>query len=246
MTADCKEVLEDEVKSLLERFLGERGLMLSPTKTVITNIEDGFDFLGQTVRKYNGKYATRPSKKAVLAFLKEAREVIKGHSGKAGDLVRKLNPMIRGWVNYHRHAASSTTFSYVDHMIWQALWRWAIRRHPQKGRHWVARKYFHAHHGRHWVFTGQVDTSKGDKRRLGIFLAKDATIRLHVLIKGAANPFDPEWDDYFRTRKERRRKDAHHDRHRPRHDLIKEPDQVHTSTSPWQTRTAAPSNNGRK
>src|SRR5689334_11915684 len=58
ITGASKELLEQEVKPLVEQFLAERGLQRSPEKTVITHIEQGFDFLGQTVRKYHkGKEA---------------------------------------------------------------------------------------------------------------------------------------------------------------------------------------------
>jgi RNA-directed DNA polymerase len=208
VTADSKEVLEEEVRPLLERFLEERGLELSPTKTVITHIEDGFDFLGQTVRKYNGKYISKPSREAVSALLQEARRVIKGHAGTAGELVGRLNPLIRGWANYHRHAASSATFKHVDFAIWKALWRWTTRRHPNKGRRWVARRYFRARANCSWVFTGQQTDRDGRKREAWLFHASAVSIQRHVLIKGAANPFDPQWTAYFQDRRDRKRKKA--------------------------------------
>jgi len=65
ITGQSTEVLEDEVKPLVERFLGARGLELSPEKTVITHITDGFDFLGQNVRMYNGTLVIKPSHKSV-------------------------------------------------------------------------------------------------------------------------------------------------------------------------------------
>src|SRR5260370_6358158 len=52
ITGSSKELLEQAVKPLVEQFLRERGLDLSTEKTVVTPIEQGFDFLGQTIRKY--------------------------------------------------------------------------------------------------------------------------------------------------------------------------------------------------
>src|SRR5712691_3087275 len=49
ITGISEEVLEREVKPLVTEFLRQRGLELSEEKTRITNIEDGFDFLGQQV-----------------------------------------------------------------------------------------------------------------------------------------------------------------------------------------------------
>src|ERR1043166_9420524 len=79
ITGISKEVLEDEIKPLVTDFLQERGLELSEEKTRITHIEDGFDFLGQNVRKYKGHFLTRPSKKNVQAFLTCIRKVLKAN-----------------------------------------------------------------------------------------------------------------------------------------------------------------------
>ena len=138
ITGISKEVLEQEVKPLVTDFLRARGLELSEEKTTITHIEDGFDFLGQHVRKYNGTFLTRPSKKNVKAFLTDIRAVIKANKqATAYGLIATLNPKIRGWANFHRHAAAKQTFAHVDTAIFNALWQWAQRRHPTKGKRWV-------------------------------------------------------------------------------------------------------------
>ena len=143
ITGSSQTLLEKEVKPLVIGFLQERGLELSQEKTKITHIADGFDFLGQNIRKYNGLLLTRPSKKNVKAFLKDIRETIKGHKqATAYGLIALLNPKIQGWANYHRHGASSKTFVRVDWAIEKALWQWAKRRHPKKGTHWIQKRYF--------------------------------------------------------------------------------------------------------
>ena len=142
ITGKSKELLETEVKPLVEQFLKERGLELSEEKTRITHIDEGFDFLGQNVRKYNGKLLIKPSKKNVAAFLADIREVVKGHKAiTAGQLVQLLNPKIVGWAMYHRHICAKQTFSQVDHAIFKSLWQWCERRHPNKGERWIAQKY---------------------------------------------------------------------------------------------------------
>src|SRR5437016_4280002 len=119
ITGRTKELLEGEIKPLVEEFLQKRGLELSPTKTVITHVEKGFDFLGQNVRKYpNGKLLIKPSKKNVKTFLGGIRKIIKAALGmSAADLIGWLNPKIRVWANYHRHVVSQRTFVRVDHLI---------------------------------------------------------------------------------------------------------------------------------
>jgi RNA-directed DNA polymerase len=173
ITGSSKELLEGEVRPLVEAFLAERGLELSPEKTTITHIDRGFDFLGQTVRKYRGKLLVTPSKESVKGFLAKVRGIIAANKqAAAGDLVALLNPVIRGWANYHRHVVSSKAFSRVDAEIFKALWRWARRRHPGKGAGWVRSKYFGPHGGRAWTFQGQT-VIRGERRTARLFYAGD-------------------------------------------------------------------------
>ena len=200
ITGCSKELLEGEVRPLVEGFLAERGLELSPEKTTITPIDQGFDFLGQTVRKYRGKLLITPSKESVEGFLSKVRGLIGANKqATAGGLIALLNPVIRGWANHHRHVVSSETFGKVDAEIFKALWRWARRRHPGKGARWVRGKYFGPHGGRAWTFQGETWV-RGDRRTARLFYAGDVGIRRHVKVKGEANPYDPAWWAYFERR----------------------------------------------
>lgn len=196
-----KEILEQTVKPLVERFMQERGLHLSEEKTHITHIEQGFDFLGQNVRKYRGKLLIKPTAASVRGVLTHVREVMKANlQATAGHLIAQLNPIIRGWAMYHRHVVSSQVFSLVDHRIFQLLWQWVKRRHPTKGRRWMKEKYFQHIAGRQWVFSGEVEGRTGEKLTLHLRAANTIAIRRHRLIKGAANPYDPEREAYFEER----------------------------------------------
>jgi RNA-directed DNA polymerase len=202
ITGSSKELLEKEVKPLVEAFLAARGLQLSPTKTVITHISKGFDFLGQNVRKYGGKLFIKPSSKNVKTFLGKVRETIKANrSSKQEALINRLNPMIRGWANYHRHVVAKATYSAVDNHIWRALWRWARRRHPNKRCDWVRQKYFRTVGHRHWVFATQTRDRNGESRLLTLRSASRTRIVRHVKVRSDANPFDPTWDFYFAQRR---------------------------------------------
>lgn len=196
-----KEILEQEVKPLVEQFMRERGLELSQEKTIITHIEDGFDFLGQTVRKYGETLLIKPSKESVQALLGKVRKIIKDNKQtSAGKLIAQLNPILRGWALYHRHVASKKTFSTVDHAIFEMLWRWAKRRHPTKGRRWVKEKYFHEIGSRKWAFSGEIEGKKGEVLVIHLMEAAKIPIRRHRLIQGEANPYDPAWESYFDER----------------------------------------------
>jgi len=201
ITGSSKELLQEEVKPLVEKFLQERGLEFSPEKTQITHIEKGFDFLGQNVRKYNGKLLIKPSTKSVKALLDKVRTVIKTHKqATAGRLIVQLNPIINGWANYHRHVVSKRVFSRVDCAIFKSLWQWATRRHPRKAKQWVAEKYFlHSTTGK-WVFFGQEAGREGTIQTVQLRKASSVPISRHVKIKGKANPYDPEWEVYFEER----------------------------------------------
>lgn len=203
ITGCSKELLELEVKPVVEDFLKARGLELSQEKTRITHIEEGFDFLGQNIRKYDGKLLIKPAKKNVKAFLTKVREIVKAHkTAKQADVIKMLNPVIKGWADYHRHIVASETFNSVDSQVWRLLWRWAKRRHPNKGARWIRAHYFKTAGGRSWVFA--VDTGEtlpnGQPKRIELRRAGDTPIRRYTKIRAEANPFAPEWDTYFEQR----------------------------------------------
>jgi RNA-directed DNA polymerase len=201
ITGRSKDFLEQEVQPLVEQFLAERGLELSREKTRVTHIEEGFDFLGTHVRKYRGKLLCTPAKKNVRSFLNTIRGIVKRHQqATTGNLIMQLNPVIRGWAQYHQHGASKRTFARVDHAIFTLLWQWARRRHPHKSRHWIRDKYFRAEGENHWVFFGHVMGAKGRPHDVRLFRASSVPIRRHTKIKGEANPYDPAWEPYFEAR----------------------------------------------
>jgi RNA-directed DNA polymerase len=194
-TGTSAALLRYEVHPLVEHFLSRRGLRLSHEKTGITHVEDGFDLLGQNVRRYrNGKVLLRPSRRSVRTLLSRVRETSRGagRSMTAGELIEELAPKIKGWALYHRHASSKRTYAYVDHQIHQALWRWARRRHRGRSAHWVRGRYFGTQGGRSWRFTGELQTRKGEPYRVYLMKAAEVRVERHMLIRHAANPYDPE------------------------------------------------------
>ncbi|WP_220700743.1 reverse transcriptase domain-containing protein [Paraburkholderia sp. BL23I1N1] len=203
ITGATREVLADEVRPMVGQFLAERGLSLSPEKTRITHIDDGFDFLGMNVRKYGGKLLIKPARASVQRFLRKLRETVKdGATMRHDQLIHKLNPLLRGWANYYRHVVAKHTFGKVGHEIWRCLWRWAKRRHPNKGARWIRRKYFRTAGARHWAFGTETrkTLSTGKPALLTLYDIAGTPIRRHRKINGAANPFDPQWETYFEDR----------------------------------------------
>ncbi len=188
-----KQLLIDDVKPKVAEFLAIRGLKLSPEKTKVTHIDEGFDFLGWNVRKYNGTLLIKPSKDNVQALYKKVKEVVSNmKTAKTQHLIWKLNPILRGWANYHKHQVASDAFSRMDALVFRLLWVWAVRRHPKKGKRWVRRKYFKSIGNRNWVFSCTPE----DGKIVSLFYTGDVHIKRHVKVKADYNPFDPKWDAY--------------------------------------------------
>lgn len=203
ITGESPEFLRDKVLPIVKEFLTGRGLQLSEEKTVITHIEDGFDFLGKNIRKYNGKLLIKPSKTSVKSFLEKVRSIIKGNkSTKQETLIRKLNPVIRGWVNNQRYVVSSKVFSRVDYEIYKCLWQWAKRRHKKKSHKWIAQKYWHHIGSRQWTFSVPYEnqSTEGEPLYCKLEYATDTKIIRFKKIVAEANPFDECWTDYFEER----------------------------------------------
>lgn len=201
VTAHSKELLELAVKPAIEQFLRERGLQLSEEKTKITHIDDGFDFLGFNVRKYNDKLLIKPSRKSLKSLLQELKEIIKcNQSSKTSDLLYKLNPKLLGWCYYQRHVVSKATFSNIDTKLNEALIRWIRRRHPNKSAEWQTRKYFRSQGARNWIFSSKVVNSKGQLINYDLVTAASIPIRRHLKIKAQATPYHSEYIEYFAKR----------------------------------------------
>ncbi len=190
VTAKTEEIAK-EIKELIKDFLKDRGLELSDEKTLITHIDEGFDFLGWNFRKYKGKLLVKPSKKSIDKFTEKISERIKnGKTWKQEDLIDVLNPIITGWANYHQVVVSSKIFHKLDSRIWGMLWHWAKRRHPEKSKKWIVNKYWHSVGNRNWVF------SDGTKQ---LNFLSDTKIVRHIRLKLNMNPHLDK--DYFVSRK---------------------------------------------
>ncbi len=202
ITAADKTLLENEVRPLVEQFLCDRGLVLSPEKTKITHIDKGFDFLGQNVRKYNGTLLIQPSKKNTLACLDKVRQAI-DRSGALDQVavIKQLNPILRGWSNYHRHAVSKRRFCWMEIAVQNCLWFWAKRRHQHKPFPWIVHKYWRYFNGKK-VFAADTGkrTDKGQSIWAKLLCLSQVRIVRFRRLRIDANPFDPAWYSYFEER----------------------------------------------
>ncbi len=200
-----------QIREILNNWLNQRGLLLSEEKTRIVHLKDGFDFLGFNVRHYKVSNTTtgwklliKPSKKSVQKIREKLRQIWLKHKGhNVAVLIKKLNPIIRGWANYFRIGVSSETFSALDHWMFRRESRYVKRMHPQKNNKWRENRYW----GRlnlekedRWVF--------GDKNTGNILLKFSwFNIERHTLVQKTASPDDPSLNRYWEQRYKEKSKD---------------------------------------
>ncbi len=188
------------VKARLAEWLAPRGLVFNEGKTRIVTLEEGFDFLGFNVRRYHGKLLIKPSKAASRRVRERLRTEMRSLRGaNAPAVLKRLNPIIRGWSAYYRGVVSRATFNALDSYMWALTYKWATYSHPNKSKRWVVSRYFdrfNPSRRARWVF--------GD-RKSGAYLLKFAWTRTvrHQLVTGASSPDDPALAEYWA---ERRRK----------------------------------------
>jgi RNA-directed DNA polymerase len=201
VTAASKEILEKKVVPVIISFLDRRGLVLSKEKTLITSIDDGFDFLSQNVRKYGNKMKITPAKEAVKRCCAKLVETIKSHQGDSTvKMIVKLNQQMFGWAMYHRYIQSAETFYKIDYVVFKALIRWMRRRHPNKSVGWLKRKYIRPTSKRDWNFCVRYMNASSEMVTLHLLRMVDIARVRYIKIKGEANPYDYRFKQYFAMR----------------------------------------------
>ena len=191
ITGNSQEMLATTVKPWVEQFLHERGLTLSEEKTRLLHIDEGFDFLGWNFRKYRGKMLIKPSRKNAKAFYDKVKGIIERSLSVPTELlIGKLNPVLRGWAEYHKGVVAKAAFTALDHQIYWRLMRWGLRRHPRHSQKWVLEHYWHRF-GTRSDFAGSYQNRDGEKALRLLLRLADTKIVRHIKVKGEYNPFDP-------------------------------------------------------
>jgi len=204
ITGKSKRLLEKQIKPAVEDFLVERGLILSKEKTVITYIMKGFTFLGQTFRKHGRVLHITPSVEGVLALVRKVGTLIRKHvSVPMPVLIKKLNEMLRGWGNYHRHVVASEAFGRIDTYVFEQLWRMVRQRHQNKSKGSLIKRYWSAT-GRKYRFAVRAKTASGKTMVYEVIKLHAIGIRRYIKIKADANPYLPEYAKYFWYRRNKR------------------------------------------
>jgi RNA-directed DNA polymerase len=202
----CKTKEDAErVQGILVEWLKERGLTLSPEKTKIVHLTEGFEFLGFHIRHYPAPLTSRTGWKLLIKPSKKSAQKVRDHLREEWDKARgkpvsaaltRLNPIIRGWANYFRTGVAKRVFNTLDRWMSYRAYLYAKRTHPRKPDYWRKRKYWgklNVSRADHWVF--------GDKQT-GQMLLKFSwfPIERHTQVKGTASPDDPRLGDYWTKR----------------------------------------------
>jgi len=197
----CHTVEQAEgVKARLAEWLAPRGLAFNEDKTRSVHLDEGFDFLGFTVRRQSGKLLIKPSKAAARRHRQRLRAEMHSLRGaNAARVLQRLTPIVRGWATYYRTVVSNVVFSALDRYLWRLTYKWAKHTHPKKPKRWIVNRYF-----------GRFNKSRQDRwvfgdRKSGAYLVKHAwtPIIRHSMVKGRSSPDDPSLTEYWASRRRR-------------------------------------------
>jgi RNA-directed DNA polymerase len=186
------------IKARLAAWLAPRGLAFNEDKTRVVTLDEGFDFLGFNVRRYRGKPLIKPSKAAIGRIRERLRTELRSLRGtNAQAVLKRLNPIIRGWAAYYRTQVSSETFGALDHYLWRLTYKWAIFSHANKSTSWVVHQYF-----------GRFNKARQDRwvfghRASGAYMHKFSWTHIvrHQIVKHGASPDDPALAEYWARRR---------------------------------------------
>ena len=192
----------DKVYSILEKYLIKRGLELQLEKTKITNVWDGFDFLGFNIRRYqtqNGsKLLCKPSNESVKKCKSKIKDIfIQMNGNNVGQLIRRINPVTIGTANYWSSVVSKEIYTDIDNYIWDRTVRFLKKLHPKKNWKWIKKQYFRPDKAgqskSRWILTDPETEIQMLK------MAWTPIVR-HAMIKYNYSPFNKELKEYFRKR----------------------------------------------
>ena len=177
-------------------------LWLSKDKTRIVHLEEGFNFLGFNIRRYQSRSIT---KSGMVLLIKPNKDAVKRVKIKLKDIwskaghrplevtILKLNAAIRGWAYYFRSSVCAEIFSGLDHWMFQKSHRFACKRHPNKGKKWIVNRYYTKRRGDKWIFR-----APGTDRTLLKF--SHTKVVRHVMVQEYSSPDDASLAEYWGKR----------------------------------------------
>ena len=215
--ADDFVIIHDDItvvqrcQQIISEWLSGMGLELKPSKTRLTHTLQkydskmpGFDFLGFNIRQYPvGKYQSGKNNGILLGFktlIKPSKEKLKLHAKSLSSIIKtqkaapqealisRLNPIIQGWSNYYSTGVSKEILSGMDKLTYQQLRAWSIFRHPNKGKHWISKRYWLLSQGEGWTFA-----SRKAGKIMRLKKHSDTPIVRHVKVQSVRSPYDGDF-----------------------------------------------------
>ena len=177
-------------------------MKLAEDKTKITHILEGFDFVGFNFRRYESRksviHLVKPSNNSIKSFKSKVAEICKACHGHNVDvLIDRLNPLIRGTTYYWKPSSASKIFSKMDNYIWQKVFKFIKRLHPNKSIKWLIKTYFPIYKENNrinkWILTGP-------KKGKHLIKMVWTPIKRHEMIKFNHTPYDKFKEEYFNNR----------------------------------------------
>ena len=166
------------------------GLDLSDEKTHITNISNGYDFLGFNIRKYNDKLLIKPSKDSIDSIKRKLKETFrKNQNASVDQMIRLIQPISTGWTNNYRHIVAKEKFGEIDNHIYRITSKWTHRKHPTQANKWIKNQYFN----NDWNLYDKV--TKNTLHRIA-----PTPIRRHIKVNNEHRVYDKDSQDYWEKR----------------------------------------------
>lgn len=191
------EEIVKKAKTFIKLWLKKMGLNLNAVKTKIVHTlktyegnKPGFEFLGFNVRQF----LVKNKKRGFKTIIKPSSEGQKRHrscirkyvkkltSATQRQVIKTLNPIIRGWTNYYKAFVARKAFESADHYMFTCLWKWARWRHHNKGLRWIKHKYFRRYRNNNWRFMTTTNEM--------LLLHSDIHIKRHIKVKENRSPYD--------------------------------------------------------
>ncbi|WP_284742305.1 group II intron reverse transcriptase/maturase [Amycolatopsis sp. RTGN1] len=126
----------EQARDVVAAVLAPMGLRLSEAKTMITHVDEGLDFLGWRIQRHRKRGTNRqhiytyPAKKALEAVVAKVKMICRQNNNEPlAVLLRRLNPVLRGWATYFRAGVSASTFQYLSKYAWERVMGWIRRKH---------------------------------------------------------------------------------------------------------------------
>jgi RNA-directed DNA polymerase len=189
-----------EAKSYIGRVLKVVGVELSDEKTHITEISDGFDFLGFTIRKFKSNRVetllTKPSEENMRKVIQKLQETFDSayETGRSNDeLIRMLNLIIRGWANYYRHFVAKNAFRYIADRVWKMTWKHLLRKYPTRNKKWIKNLHMTKVRGDQWIFYDKDTDNK-------LLRMNRIPIKRFIKVKSDVRVYDGNATEYWEKR----------------------------------------------